>query len=98
VNSRQKKSAIEPARLYHERSRFSQKLMVSCCVSWNGKTKLFILNNQGVKVDADRYVQHLSELLPECETLYPDGDYIFVQDGVPSHRAKVTHEYLTQVV
>jgi len=35
------KSDISPERLYHSRSRFSKKLIVSVGVSWSGKTNVF---------------------------------------------------------
>lgn len=95
VNSATRKSNILPERLYHQMSRFSKKLMVSCCVSWNGKTGLFFVNPQETKVTADSFIQHLErELLPACEVLYPLGDYILVIDGATSHSAKKTQQYL----
>ena len=42
VNDRVRKTDVNPRRLYHERSRFSLKLMVSCCVSWRGKSDIFL--------------------------------------------------------
>jgi len=33
-------------------------------------------------------------LLPECRRLYPDNDFIFLQDSAPSHRAKATQNFL----
>jgi len=35
-------------------------------------------------------------LLPECRRLYPGNDFVFVQDSAPSHRAKVTQQFLRQ--
>jgi len=32
--------------------------------------------------------------MPECRRLYPDNDFIFLQDSVSSHRAKTTQNFL----
>jgi len=37
-----------------------------------------------------------TSLLPECRWLYPGSDFEFLQDTVPSHRAKVTQQFLRQ--
>lgn len=95
VNSTGRKMDIPPERLYHEQSRFSLKLMVSCCVSWNDKTQIFFVNPQETKVTSAVFVEHLErDLLPACETLYPHGDYILVLDGATSHTAKKTQDFL----
>jgi len=36
----------------------------------------------------------LKTLLPECRRLYPDSDFVFMQDSAPSHRTKATQNYL----
>ena len=33
-------------------------------------------------------------LLPDCRRLYPNGDWVFQQDGAPAHTSKTTQEYL----
>ena len=41
------------------------------------------------------YIDFLkTSLLPECRRLYPDNDFVFVQDSTPSHRAKATPNFL----
>lgn len=95
VNARVRKNDISPQRLYHERSRFSMKLMVSCCVSWRGKTGIFFVNPQETKMNAIHFTNHLeSDLLPACTQLYPYGDFILLLDGATSHTAKSTQQYL----
>uniref|UniRef100_A0A673CWM2 Tc1-like transposase DDE domain-containing protein n=1 Tax=Sphaeramia orbicularis TaxID=375764 RepID=A0A673CWM2_9TELE len=37
-----------------------------------------------------------SVLLPEARRLYPDGDWIFQQDGAPAHTANVTQTWLRE--
>ena len=89
------KRDVNPERLFHRSNTFSLKLMVSCVISHNGISRPFFVNPQLTKVNADLYVQHLEDdLLPECYRLYPDGNFIFVQDGAPSHRAKKTQNFL----
>jgi len=78
---------------YHHRNRLSKKLMVNAGVSWNGKTKIFCIDPQNTKVN--EYIDFLkTSLLPECRRLYPDNDFVFMQDSVPSHRAKATQNFL----
>jgi len=48
-------SDISPERLYHSRSRFWKKLMVSVGVSWSGKTYIFFIDPQKTKVDKNCY-------------------------------------------
>ena len=44
VYGKGKKSEISSSRLYHRKNKFSKKLMVSACVSWNGTTKPFFVD------------------------------------------------------
>ena len=82
-----KKSDICPNRLYHHRNRFSKKLMDSAGVSWNGKTDIFFIDPQKTKVNQKTYIDFLkTSLLPECRSLYPDNDFVFMQDSAPCLR------------
>ena len=50
-----------------------------------------------VKVNAERYVTLLRDgLLPDVRGLYPDGDFIFQQDGATSHTSNITQTFLDQ--
>ena len=41
------------------------------------------------------YINFLkSSLLSECCRLYPDNDFVFMQDSAPSHRTKATQNFL----
>ena len=92
-----KKSEIPLSRLYHEQNRFSKKVMVSAGVSWNGKTGIYFLDTQTVKVTAERYVDLLQEhLLPDCVGMYPNNNFIFQQDGATCHTANLTQNFLSQ--
>ena len=72
--------------MYHSRSHFSKKLVVSVGVSWNTKTNVFFINPQKTKVDQNCYTDLLkTSLLPECHRLYPSNDFEFLQDKVLRH-------------
>ena len=72
--------------------------MVSCCLSYKGVTKPFFLDPRRAKVTGVYYTKHLErDLLPECVKLYPDDDYIFMQDGASSHTSKICQEKLKQL-
>ena len=43
-----------------------------------------------------RTVTFICWRLPECRRLYPGNDFEFLQDSAPSHRAKVTQQFLRQ--
>jgi len=69
--------------------------MVSVGVSWSGKTDVFFIDPQKTKVDQNCYIDLLkTSLLPECRRLYVGNDFEFLQSSVPSHRAKVTQQFL----
>lgn len=72
--------------------KFAQGVMVWGCMSANGVGKLeFITGN----VNAEKYQQILeNSLLPSIETLHPDGNFIFQQDGASSHTAKSTIRWI----
>ena len=91
------KTDISPERLYHTRSRFLKKLMASIVDSWSGKTYVFFTAPQKTKVDQNCYIDLLkTSLLPEFRQLYQGNDFEFLQDSVPSHRSKVTQQFLRQ--
>jgi len=80
---------------YHHRNWFMKKLMVNAIVSWNGKTEIFFIDPQKTKVNQKTYIDFLkTSLLLECRRLYPDNDFVFMQDSAPSHRTKATPNFL----
>jgi len=93
-----KKSAISSERLIKGRKHFSESVMVSVAVSKAGKTEAHFID-KGTKVDGRYYRK---TLLQKC--LLPDirqkscGEFVFQQDGAPSHRVKLTVEFLQQNV
>jgi transposase len=90
-----KKKQVASNRLYHESSRFTRKLMVSAGVSWSGKTSIHFIDTEPVKVNSQRYIELLNDgLLPDCRRLYPRGDFVFQQDGAPSHMSNASQAFL----
>ena len=59
------------------------------------KQKFFFINPQKTKVNQKTYIDFLkTSLLPECRRLYPDNDFVFMQDSAPSPHAKATQHFL----
>lgn len=92
---RGRKNDVNPARLYHPANKMSEKLMVSCLLSWNGVSKPFFVNPANTKVDAKYFTSHLKkDLIPALSQLYPNGDGIYVQDGASAHTSNLAQEFL----
>ena len=52
--------------------------MVSACVTWKGATKPFFVHENGLKVNAKRYKEHLEkQLFAEVELLVNGTSWIF---------------------
>jgi len=77
-------------RLYHSRSRFSKKVMVSIGVSWNRKIGIFFIDPQKTKVDQNCYIDLLKTSYCLNVVDYPGIDFVFMQDNAPSYHAKAT--------
>ena len=62
----------------------SKQVMLSAAISWYGVTKIFFVNNNGIKVNKESYYRHLrKELFPAIEKVIKRDDWIFAQDGAP---------------
>ena len=69
--------------------------MVSAAISWYGVTKPFFVNSNGIKVNKENYCRHLKkELFPAIEKLVKRNDWIFAQDGAPSHGAYLVQDFI----
>lgn len=88
------KRTVSPERLYHNKNRMSRKIMVCGAVSYRGKSEVIIVDPQDVKMDSSRYQQVLRQLFPSVRVMYPEDDWIFVQDSAPSHRSHSTQAFL----
>ena len=60
-----------------------------------GKTRIHFIDTAKTKVNSESYINLLDNgLLPDCRHMYPNNDYIFQQDGAPSHTSRVTQDHL----
>jgi len=93
VNTTGRKRDIRPESLLRpvNNLNFVRKLLVFCAFSIRGKVCIHIFPESVHTLDGERYRQLLTDLvLPSCIKLYPDGDFIYQQDGASSHTAKET--------
>jgi len=59
------------------------------------KKQIFFIDPQKIEFNQKTYIDFLkTSLLPECRRLYPDNDFVFMQDSAPSHRAIATPNFL----
>ena len=74
--------------------------MVSAVFSWYGVTKpIFVCNRKGLKVNAQRYHQHLKvELFPAIRKVYQRNDWIYMQDGATSHTSNLVQNFLEKTI
>ena len=69
--------------------------MLSAAILWYGVTKPFLVSNDGVKVNKEYYYRHLcKELFPAIEKDVRRDDWIFAQNGAPSHRSHLVQDFL----
>ena len=68
-------------------------VMVSAGVCFGGKERLHFIPDK-TKVNVKLYVETmLPELVQNCRSVLPSS-FIFQQDGVPTHTAKLTHDWI----
>lgn len=66
--------------------------MVWSVISVKGPGRLHIVEGN---MNADQYVHVLtSRLVPSLSHWFPEGDFVFMQDGAPCHKAKKSMECL----
>ena len=74
-------------------------LRKTACLTWNGATKPFFVNSNGVKVNAKSYKSHLQkQLLPSISKLFSHSKWIFFQDGAPSHGSNLVQNYMEETL
>ena len=50
-----------------------------------------------LKSDSRSYLEHLkNDLIPVMKEIYPNNNFIFMQDTAPSHRAKIVRNVLRE--
>ena len=73
------------------------KVMVLGVVASNGKKCPPVFIPQNERVNADAYIKLLTKhVLPWIKRTFPDGNYVWQQDGAPCHTAKKTQEFLKE--
>ena len=90
-----RKRDIASQRLLHQRAKFSKGVMVSAGVCFSGKGSLHYVPHK-VKINGDFYVNNLLPLLLEDARDKVGVDFIFQQDGAPSHAALQTQDFLVR--
>ena len=79
-----KKSNIPDDHLISSTYNMSKQVMLSAAISWYGVSIIFLVNNNGIKVNKESYYRHLrKELFPAIEKVIKRDDWIFAQDGAP---------------
>ena len=74
--------------------KFSDGITVWSCFSSSGTGSLYCLPRSET-INAGKYQQILHDhLLPAIARLHLDGNYVFMHDNAPCHRAKSTSEWL----
>ena len=95
VYGKGKKSEIPDENLLSLTNKMSKKFILSTAILWYGVTKPFLVNNNDIKVNKRNYCRHLrEELFPAIEKVVKRDDWIFAQDGVPSHRCHLVQDFL----
>ena len=99
VYGKGKKSDIPNENLLSSTNKMSKNVMVSAAISWYGVTNLFFVNNNVIKVNKENYCRHLpKELFPAIEKVVKCDDWIFAQDGAPSHRSLLIQDFLKKEI
>ena len=82
-----------PPDIFSKRARGGGGLMVWAAISWRRKISLVVVDGN---LNANRYVNMLSEhFLPFRDELYPAG-CLFLQDSAPAHSAKFTSDFFME--
>jgi inhibitor of nuclear factor kappa-B kinase subunit alpha len=70
-------------------------VMVLGVICSDGRKPPPIFIPEGLKVNTEAYLNLLeTELLPWLKKTYPEGNYVFQQDGAPCHTSQRTQEWL----
>ena len=71
--------------------------MVFTVIIWKGVSQPFFIGGNGIKVNGASYLKHLrDDIVPAVEAMYPNKDFISVQDSAPSHCASQVQNLLKQ--
>ncbi|XP_059081907.1 uncharacterized protein LOC131879566 [Tigriopus californicus] len=85
-------STSEVKRVFH--TKHPAAIMVLGVVASNGKNMPPYFFKMGEKIGADVYYKILRyQILPWLKVNYPDGNYVWTQDGAPCHTAKINQNF-----
>ena len=83
---------VDPAMRYTNRSKHVAKAMMFSAIASDGQKMppIWVDSNLGT----NSYLTIIKKVLKWADTKYGRGNYVFQQDGAPSHNARATQEYL----
>lgn len=82
---------------YTNSTKHPASVMVFGLVASDGKKMPPVFIPSGVRINTEAYLKILSaEVKPWVEANYPEGNYVFQQDGAPAHTAKKTQKWLDE--
>lgn len=80
---------------YASTTKHPASVMVFGLVSSDGKKMPPVFVPSGVRINTEVYIDILAQKVkPWIEANYPDGTYVFQQDGAPCHTSRKTQEWL----
>jgi hypothetical protein len=78
-----------------QKTKHPASVMMLGVIASDGKRAPPIFFPEGIKVNTEAYLALLkSKVLPWLKRNYPDGNYIWQQDGAPAHTSKKSQEWL----
>ncbi len=81
--------------IYVQKTKYPASVMVLGVVASDGKKAPLIFFPEGVKVNIKAYQALLkSKMLPWLKRNYPNGNYIWQQEGAQAHMSKKSQEWL----
>ena len=81
--------------MFHEGKKSAKKAMVSAVVSWDCISKPFFVVRGNLISNSRSYLDHLrNNLIPAVKKLYPNNNFILIQDSASSYRAKIAQNFL----
>lgn len=88
---------VDPRVRYNPVNKHPQKVMVLGVVGSDGQKCPIIFVNANEKIDSKVYGRLLDmHVIPWIKKTYPDGKFVFQQDGAPAHTSKSIQEKLHQ--
>lgn len=80
---------------YTNTTKHPASVMVFGLISSDGKKMPPVFIPSGVRINTDKYLAIMNDKVkPWILANYPDGNYVFQQDGAPAHTSKRTQEWL----